>query len=129
MFVGDLEEIVTIKFTQRRCHLIEHKIDKFAPPTLVVILAGPINGGAERHLFPGREKRAIKLLRVESQADLTSDQRIMIADRLGEIKERANRIEKDRLQQFLFVFCSHERAQSMENCFDADCNLSCSCCT
>jgi hypothetical protein len=97
MFVGDLEEIVTIKFTQRRCHPIEHKIDKFAPPTFVVIFARSIDGGAGRHLFPSREKRAIELLRIESQVDLTSDQRIMVADRLGEIKERANRVEKDRL--------------------------------
>src|SRR6266480_2812457 len=41
------------------------------------------------------------------------------------MEERANRIEKDRFWCFLFVFCNHERARSMESRFDADCNLCC----
>ena len=46
MFVGDFEKIVAIKFAQGRRCLIEHKIDKFAPPTFVVIFARSIDRGA-----------------------------------------------------------------------------------
>src|SRR5260370_41999623 len=96
MFVGDFEKIVTIKFAQRRCCLIEHNIDKLMPPAFVIIFARPVDRSTRWHSFPGREKGAVELLRIESQTNLTSDQRIMIADCLCQIKESANRVETDR---------------------------------
>src|SRR5260370_11238398 len=96
MFVGDFERIFTIKFALRRCCLSEHDIDKFMPPALFIICARPVDRSTRWHSFPGREKGAVELLRIESQTNLTSDQRIMIADCLCQIKESANRVEKDR---------------------------------
>src|SRR5436190_23017231 len=89
MFVGNFEKIVAIKFAQRMCCLIEYKLDKFVPPIFVVIFARSIDRDAAWHSFPGNVERAIELLRIKCQTHLVADQRIMIADRLGEIKERS----------------------------------------
>src|ERR1700730_1192941 len=96
MFVGDFEKIIAIQFAQGRGDLIEDKIDKVAPPILVVIFARTIDRGPDRHLFPGSEEGAIERRGIKLQADFISNQGIMITDSLGQIKKRADCVEEDR---------------------------------
>src|SRR5712671_8126554 len=125
MFVGDLEKIVAIQFSQGRSSLIEDKIDKLAPPIFVVVVARPVDRFATRHCFPGDSESTIKLARIEFQSDFIANERVMVSDSARKMKQSPGCVEKDRFYRCLFVVCKHERAQSMESRFPGPCNFCC----
>src|SRR5438270_2592786 len=96
MFVGDLEKIVAVQFSQGRSSLIEDKIDKPAPPIFVIVFARPVDRFARRHGIPPDGKGTIKLPRVEFQSDFLTHERVMISDSARQVKEGPGCIEKDR---------------------------------
>src|ERR1700693_5804386 len=96
MFVGDLEKIVAIQFSEGRSSLIEDKIDKLAPPIFVIVVARPIDRFATPHGFPGDSECAIKLARIECQSDFITNERVMVSNSARQMKEGPCCIEKDR---------------------------------
>ena len=97
MFVGDLEKIIAIEFFQGGRHLREDELDDLAPPAFVVVFARAVDRFARGHLFPGGDKSAIQLGHPQVQADLATDEGVVMADAVGEKEEGADGIEEDGL--------------------------------
>src|SRR5881392_2535247 len=95
MFVGDLEKIIAIELAQLRRSLIENKIDKFAPPMFVVVIAWAVDWRAFRHLVPSCVESTIQFFRIQIQSDLFAEERVVIAHGFREIEKRVDGIEED----------------------------------
>src|SRR5205823_46930 len=84
--------------------LLKNAIDQIAPPFFIVIFARSVDRFSFRHRFPRQLECAIKLFGIQLQADLSANQGIMMADDFRQIKERADRIKKDRSYRHCLVF-------------------------
>src|SRR2546423_10341902 len=86
------------------------------PPAFIVIRPRAIDRRPWRHLSPSRCKCAIESGHVQFQSDFFADERVMMSDASGQIKERPDGIKKDR---FRLWFVAGHQACSMESGFRA----------
>ena len=96
MRISDFEKSVAIQFVHRRRYSIDDLIHQFTPPAFIVVLARPIDRWAGRHLLPRNGESSIERRRVQFQSEPISDECVMMTDALGQMKQCAHGVEKER---------------------------------
>src|SRR6266404_7960296 len=95
MRVSRLKECVAIQLAQSGGDFLQDLGNELAPPSLVVIFPRAVDRRPRWHPLPAMGERPVERARIQVQADLFADERIMIANTLGQVDQRPGGVEKD----------------------------------
>lgn len=79
--------------------MVQDEIDQFTPPAFIIVLARAGDCSAAWHFLPCRIERIIEMLWIERKAYLIGHRCVVMADRSVQVKQSADCVEKDRLNQ------------------------------